>query len=65
MGLWKAIDMFKAFLLSTAAGLVLALAAPALADKNTLTIEQSGDGNSLYVDQSLATSSAEIGRAHV
>lgn len=61
MGLWKAIDMFKAFLLSTAAGLVLALAAPALADKNTLTIEQSGDGNSLYVDQSLATSSAVKG----
>ncbi|WP_206454402.1 hypothetical protein [Aurantimonas marina] len=50
--------MFKAFLLSTTTGLTFALlAAQASAQQNTLTIEQSGDGNSLFVDQSLASNS--------
>lgn len=58
MVLWKAIDMFRALLLSTTTGLTFALlAAQASAQQNTLTIEQSGDGNSLFVDQSQASNS--------
>lgn len=50
--------MLRAFLLLTTTSLAFALATgPSLAQQNTLTIQQSGDGNSLFVDQSLASNS--------